>query len=247
MSFTWPHVAVISSGRPGNVPKMARWLADLPEPATWYVGADEAGDYAYAGAGLAVAAGGLVAARNLALDVADVQGRPCLQLSDDLVSLGLANGPTRDQVAPLTLPEAVTVLQIALGDSGAQLAGAAPTANPYFSRNRVHPSAFIVGDLMLVAAGCPLRFNPELRLKEDYDYTCQHLAAYGKVARVDNLLAGFTHRTNKGGAVAYRTPEAEAQAIATLTRLWPAHIKPNVKRPGEVLLRWKPAQAQVLG
>lgn len=229
------HVAVVSAGRSGNVPAMQALCGDLVP--TWYVPEDQAGDYRYAGATEVVSSGGLVASRNAALDAAD--GRYCLQLSDDLKRLGWAHGTTRDSVEAMTMPVAVAAMRQALADTGAQLAGVAPTDNPYFAKARVHRSAFIVGDMVLTAPGCAERFDPELQLKEDYDYTLQHLTNHGVVARVDQLLASFAHRTNKGGAVAYRTPEAEQAAIAYLQAKWPGRIVPNTKRPNEVLLRWK--------
>lgn len=230
------HVAIISSGRPGNVPAMTELCK--PYVPTWYVGDGDAGDYRYAGAARVLEVGWLCESRNAALDAAALLGQPCLQLSDDLRALSVAHGPARHQVERITLPDAVQLLQDALATTGAHLAGAAPTANPYFAKARIHPSAFIVGDLMLVAADCPLRFNEAMRLKEDYDYTCRHLHRYGKVARVDWLLATFTHRTNRGGAVAFRTPEAEQRAIAQLRDAWPGVFKDNPKRPNEVLMRW---------
>lgn len=240
------HVAVISAGRPGSVPAMLTHLGDMPS--TWYVPDGEGADYRYTGGQriAVIESGGLCASRNAALDTADRLGLPCLQLSDDLVKLELAHGPTRADVEPTTLADVVSHLSAAMATNGAQLAGVAPTANPYFSRQRINPTGFVVGDLILVAEGCPLRFDTELRLKEDYDYTCQHLEAYGRVARCDHVLASFKHRTNKGGAVAVRTPEVEQASIARLLDRWPAHIRPNPKRPNEVLLRWKPNAASTL-
>ncbi len=241
------HVAIISSARTGNVPAMLRHVDGLGE-ATWYVPDDQVADYAYMGAGPVIGVtGGLCAARNAALDAAADLGLPCLQLSDDLRSVGIAHGPTRATVEARTLAQVVPELAAALDGLDAQLAGVAPTANPYFSRQRVHRTGFVVGDLILVGAGCPLRFDTELRLKEDYDYTCQHLATYGRVARLDYVLAHFAHRTNKGGAVAIRTPEVEQASIDRLLERWPAHIRLNPRRPGEVLLRWRPNASHTIG
>lgn len=231
------HVAIISAGRPGQVPVMERHCAGL-DP-VWYVPADQVGDYLYAGAGNVVEAGALCPSRNQALDAADSAGVDCLQLSDDLKRIGWAHGNTRDTVEALSVADALARLAAAAKAEGAQLAGAAPTDNPYFAKQRVHRSAFIVGDLTYTTAGCALRYDERLRLKEDYDYTCQHLAAVGCVARIDQLLASFAHRTNKGGAVAVRTPELEQEAIALLQAKWPDAIKPNGRRENEVLLRWK--------
>lgn len=232
------HVAIISARRAGQVPKMQAHTADLD--VTWYVAEGEAGDYRYAGADQVVEAGALCRARNLALNHAAELGAVCVELSDDLKRVSWTTSNQRADVTPCSVAEAIAHMLRAMEATGAQLAGAAPTANPYFYRQPVHQSAFIVGDFVAVAAGCPLRFSEELQLKEDYDYTLQHLATYGRVARVDGVLADFAHRTNRGGAVAYRTPEAEQTAIAWLQQRWPEHIKPNTRRDNEVLLRWKP-------
>lgn len=240
------HVAIISSGRPGNVAAMQAHTDPMGQPVTWYVPTDQVGDYEYAGAGPVVGVDGLCAARNAALDAAREQLLPCLQLSDDLRRVSWAHGQTRDQVEATDLGAVVANMVLELEGLQAQLCGVAPTANPYFSRQRVHRSGFIVGDLILVGAGCPLRFDEQLRLKEDYDYTCQHLEAYGQVARLDYVLAEFAHRTNRGGAVAVRTPEVEQESIARLVKKWPAHIRLNPRRANEVLLRWKPAAATTL-
>jgi hypothetical protein len=125
-------------------------------------------------------------------------------------------------------------------ETGAKLAGAAPTTNLFYFKpeNRLSTSSFIVGDFMLIQP-CPMRFDEELRLKEDYDYTLKHLARYNVVARCNDLFAYFTHRSNGGGAVEYRTAEREQEAIARLKQAWGARIADNPKRPNEVILRWK--------
>lgn len=231
------HVAVISARRPHAVGQMTELAGSVP--LTWYVGEGEADAYRAAGAEHIVEAGALCAARNAALDAAG--DRDCVQLSDDLRSLGWAHGTSRDAVEPLSLTAALRLLRDSLLGSGAWLAGAMPTANPFYSAKGVQRQHFIVGDLMYVTGGCPLRFDEALRLKEDYDYTLQHLRRYGQVARVGRLLASFTHRTNAGGAVAYRTADTEQNAIAYLKAKWPASIVDNPRRPNEVLLKWKGA------
>ena len=83
-----------------------------------------------------------------------------------------------------------------------------------------------------------LRFDKSMRLKEDYDYTLQHLAANGRVARLDWILPEYQHYTNEGGAVAYRSPDEEQKAIAHLKEKWGPVIADNPKRPNEILLKW---------
>lgn len=234
-------VAIISAGRPGNVPAMAELARDVG-PVVWFVPEGEGPDYRYCGADQVVESGALCASRNAALEAAAEAGSACLQLSDDLRSVAFTSGTTRADVRPAKLREVVVAMVGGLQDTGAQLAGVAPTANPFYSRQRIKRDGFVVGDMCLIAAGCPLRWDETLRLKEDYDYTCQHLATYGTVARLDWVLANFAHRKNKGGAVAVRTPELEQQSIAYLQGKWPGVLHPNPRRPNEVLLRWRPDQ-----
>lgn len=225
-------VFVISAGRPATVAKMT----ELAGPATWVVPAAELEAYRGAGAPAVLAdGGGLIAARNRALDMAFSQGHPCIQLSDDLGKLEEAQSPKDKR--PMTLAAAVDLMRAATSAAGARLAGIAPVANAfYFNPTRpFHTAAFILGDFLYVLPSEP-RFDPALRLKEDYDFTLQHLRAHGAVARCNAVLGHFKHRTNKGGACAYRTAELEQAAIAYLKAKWPGNIKDNPRRPNEILL-----------
>lgn len=233
-----PYIAVISAGRPDRVAPMLALTAGAR--LRWYVGNGERAAYEGAGATV-IGEGKLCVARNMALADAFGEGRVCVQVSDDLKKLEwTSDGESRHEDS---FTAAVAMLQNAVtgGTPGARLAGVAPTNNLFFypAGRPVSTDKFIVGDFFAVAPSTP-RFTTELRLKEDYDFTLQHLAAYGKVARVNGILATFAHRTNKGGAVAYRTESVEQKAIAWLKARWPGCIHDNPRRPNEVLLRWTP-------
>lgn len=231
------YVAIVSAGRPGNVPAMT----SLVGPATWYVPPDE--HYAYASVGARVHLAcprGLTPARNEALRQAWASGAPCIQLSDDLRKLQRAHVPQGGSVAKavaVTFTEVARSLLEAARVLRAKLAGVAPTANAFYFNpaSPLSSAAFIIGDLF-AALPCGLFFDEELRLKEDYDYTLQHLRAYGRVARVNSVLATFAHYTNPGGVVGYRSPAEEQKAIALLKLKWPGRVLDNPKRPNEVLL-----------
>jgi hypothetical protein len=227
------YVGVFSSGRAANVPQMQRLVGH----ATWFVGAGEMMDYANAGAASVIEAGLLCPARNAVLENAFRLGVPAVMLSDDLRGLAIANDEKKANKA--SFPEFVSRLLADANEHGAKLAGCAPTANAfYYQPSRpVSLQHFIVGDLMLVLPS-PERFDESFRLKEDYDFTCQHLASYGAVARCNALLANFAHRSNAGGAVAYRTSAGEQAAIALLRAKWGDVIRDNPRRPDEILLRW---------
>lgn len=228
-------IAVISARRPRAVPEMTTQLGQVP--ATWYVAAGEAPAYTAAGAPHVVEGGPLVASRNRALDDAFAAGLGCVQVSDDLRRLTwTGDGQAR---RPLSFAGAIGKLAQGLNIAGASLAGASPTDNLYFYRAPLSTHLFIVGDLVAIRP-CPERYDPMLLVKEDYDYTLQHLTAYGRVARVNGVMAAFRHRSNPGGAVAYRTPALEEETIGYLRGKWGQDVvKPNPRRPGEVLLRWK--------
>lgn len=230
------YVAVVSSGRPANVQAMQELVGD----ATWYVKATgEVGAYADQGAPSVYGSGGLCESRNMALAHAWKHGLPCVQLSDDLKKLRVTGGV--DKTVPLAFPRAVAELLGTMSCVGARLGGCAPTDNAFFF-NPERPFStdrFIVGDFVVIEP-CSILFDEQLRLKEDYDYTLQHLQRFGKVARRNDILATFAHRSNPGGAVTYRSPAVEQEAIRYLQAKWPGCLRPNPKRPNEVLLSWPP-------
>jgi len=225
------YVGVISHKRAKNVPKMEK----LCGPMTWYVGDGEAQAYKIMGATNVIESGGLCRSRNAILDDAFAHDLPAIELSDDLRRLEIASNKAEKKEA--SLDDAVTLMFNALETSGASMAGVAPTSNAFFfnPNKPIHTSAFVVGDFIMVKP-TTLRFDEELRLKEDYDYTLQHLMKYGVIARCNAVLATFAHRTNKGGACDYRTSELEQQTIRQLKDKWPGMLKDNPKRKDEILL-----------
>jgi hypothetical protein len=89
---------------------------------------------------------------------------------------------------------------------------------------------------MLFVKPCDLLFDEKLTLKEDYDYTLQHLKKYGNTFRYQKYLFEFQHYKNKGGAVDYRTETEEQKNINYLFAKWGAKIKLNIKRKNEILI-----------
>lgn len=233
-------IAIISARRPAAVERMAPLLQGFSN-FCWYVAdAKDLADYRAAGATSVCVGGPLTRARNAALDDAAGLHEDCVQISDDCTGLAWTANNLRAGVQPITLRQAVAHMGRALAQTGYWLAGAMPTANPFYAAPfKVQTQHFIVGDLIMVKCGSDLRFDTRLRLKEDYDFTCAHIRRYGGVARVGSLLASFDHRTNAGGAVSYRTAEAEQEAIALLKLKWGDWIKDNPKRPNEILLKVK--------
>lgn len=227
------YVAVVSHLRSSSVPKIVEKIGE----ASWYVGKGEAQAYESQGAQRVHETGTLCDSRNRALEDAFEMNVPCLQISDDLKRLRLLEheGP-RDA----TFAEVVLLMRDRLRESRFfKLAGIAPTDNAFYSdANRpVKFQAFCVGDVHLVMPSTP-RFDDNLRLKEDYDFTLQHVAEYGGIVRCDDVLASFSHRSNSGGAVSYRDAKREQEAIAYLKKKWGSVVRDNPRRENEILLRF---------
>lgn len=228
------YLSVISAHRASNVPSMQSLVGN----ATWYVPSSQISEYEAAGAARVRAADALCEARNAALDDAHSEGLACVQLSDDLKKLQVVS--SESEARNVEFSEVVSILHETVRKVGAKLGGVAPTANAFYfnPRRPFTTSAFIVGDLILIEPS-PERFDLEFRLKEDYDFTAQHLSSYGCVARCNNILATFLHRTNAGGAVQARTSDLEQESIKRLRRKWPGVFRDNPKRPNEILMDCK--------
>lgn len=227
------YVAIISSGRPQNVPR----LRESVGPATYYTGYGESNAYVQQGAEAALETGALCISRNAALDNAAAHNAPCLQLSDDIKRIRRLMPDESTEIVELS--EIVQLMRERLRESiFFNLAGVAPTDNAFFS-NVSKPVAFAhfcVGDFILVLPSVP-RFDENLSLKEDYDFTLQHIQEYGGVVRSNDVLVSFAHRSNVGGAVAYRTAKREQEAIRLLKSKWGGVIRDNPRRLNEVLLK----------
>lgn len=233
-------LTVISHARPNAVPKIHKLLG---LDATWYIGTDAREQWAYRATGAAsvVPIGGLIAARNLALDHAFEQGLTCIELSDDIsafLRLDLNADGTKLVRPKITFREAVNTLWAELNKTDYRLGGIAPTdfISWDWHKNPIGHRHFVLGDFFMCKP-TELRFEPRLKLKEDYDFTCQHVAAHGGVVRCNRLMIRVQHRTNDGGAVANRTGQEEQNAIAVLKEKWPDWIKANPRSPDEVLLK----------
>ena len=177
--------------------------------------------------------GGLIASRNMALRLAFEQNLNCVQISDDVANIHMVNGSKRG--VKVDLLQAIEVLQKTAEKTTANLIGIPPTHNPLFAHPRYVANRFIIGDAFLVKPSNP-RFDEKLQLKEDYDFTMQHIHDQGTV-RVQTMVWSFRHYSNAGGAVEYRDDMKEQQAIGYLMNKWPGRFRLNTKRKNEILIR----------
>jgi hypothetical protein len=242
------YLAIISSGRPERVYA----TESITGAATWYVGYGQGDAYrARAGEQRVKESGGLCASRNAALDDAwNVWNVPCLQISDDLLSLsalflqqtpqsqGHTNTRSPYSIAhprsdylhrPATLTQATQAMLRAMADTRTLLAGSAPDPDPRHFRSGapIDTREYIKGDFMVIAP-CDLYFDEHLSRYEDYDYTLVHLTQHGAVLRLNHILPAFLQAS----------PRIERASLDYLKRKWGSAI--DVKRGREIRIRFHP-------
>jgi len=227
---------------------------------TWYVDADSLKDYKALGLN-AVVGGKLTAARNMALIDAKKKGKVCVQSSDDISAWEYRAGEqakvrtddeanaayeasTRYIISPVAAARFILAKM-----RGAEQAKKPKLGGVYmlgscsrtFLGGPFSPAHFILGDFFVVDHGSKCLFDPAMTLKEDYDFACSHLAAYGSVVRCNRMTLRVKHYSNSGGAVATRDKKGvqERKNIAILKKKWPKVFTPNPKRANEVVMRWK--------
>lgn len=99
---------------------------------------------------------------------------------------------------------------------------------------------FILGDFFVVDVDNKVRFDEEMTLKEDYDFTASHIKEYGSVLRCQRMTLRVKHYDNSGGACTNRDGKGkeEQKNIAILKRKWPRAIRDHHTRKNEVILSW---------
>lgn len=239
---TWG-VYAISAGRPANVPAMQALFA--PDPITWVVPHAERHDYATAGAHavlpVPLPAPGhyqLTTQRQAALTHALTHGAVCIQTDDDCKGFKAATGDERRPPA-VEWPELRDAMLDAL-DGETHLVGLPPTSNAYFARGKKLTYGFVLASLHATDTN-EVAWDTTLPVKEDYDFTCGHLARYGRIARLDTYVANYDHYSNRGGVVAVRTPENERDSARRLVERWPDYLRTHARRAGE--LSFKPQRS----
>ena len=178
--------------------------------------------------------GTLIQSRNWALEKAFANNVICVQLSDDLKKVktnknfGIQQGVELD----FAIEKLVGVFNKI---PNVYLMGIPPTPNDFYAKTIVSKNSFCIGDLIFVKPN-ELRFDERMTLKEDYDYTLQHIQRFGNCFRYQKYLFEFEHYKNKGGAVDYRNDDEEKKNIRYLISKWGKKIRMNPKRKNEILI-----------
>lgn len=121
--------------------------------------------------------------------------------------------------------------------NNAKLWGVYPIDNAFYMSKKLNNSGFIIGTMFGVINN-KLRFDEELGVKEDYDFTLKNILEYKKVCRFDYITIKAKHYNNDGGCVDQRklNPEIEYQACKKLVMRYPNLVRINPKRDNEIII-----------
>jgi hypothetical protein len=191
-------------------------------------------DYKVNGAEKIYKGGNLIGNRNAALDYCFNKNKICVQIDDDLQTISINDFTGKRTKKYVTVVQAIKGLLPQFINSKYNYAGAPPTANPFFA-TKVYQENILITAPFTITKPNPIRFDTRLKLKEDYDYTLQHIQNTGCI-RYHKYLFDFKRYGNKGGVVSYRTDKLEQKAINYLQGKWGECIKLNPKRQNEILL-----------
>tara|TARA_R110002096_G_scaffold61477_1_gene152860 strand:+ start:172 stop:864 length:693 start_codon:yes stop_codon:yes gene_type:complete len=177
--------------------------------------------------------GNLMQSRNFALEHSFKLERICVQLSDDIkkVVVNKNFGEPNKVELDFAIEDIVSKFN---NVKGVKLLGIPPTDNYFFANKIVSVNTFCIGDMLFVKPS-EIRFDNQLSLKEDYDFTLQH-KQIGDVIRYQKYLFTFEHYSNKGGAVDVRDDNEEKKNIMILKSKWGDKIRLNPKRKNEILI-----------
>ena len=193
------------------------------------------------GARNVVSSGSLCKARNDALRYAKQRGKFCVQLSDDIHGFTFmhqksewhkqSGGLNEDgHTKPSSLTEsnkiaarattrrlsalgAAQMLAAQMKKTDCKFGGLYVNSNPGTAQMcaPIMREHFCIGDFFVVDPASTCSFDEEMRLKEDYDFTCSQLRAYGKVCRFNRLLlhAELRERRRRRGRAQPQGGEAQ--------------------------------------
>ncbi len=194
-----------------------------------YVDPSEAKEYRRNNPGVTIvecakgAQGNLCRVRNHILDREFKSGADvCLLIDDDLQSIQYWENRKRITLdSNLVLGFVEKYSQMA-HDLGAKLWGLNVNNDKacYREYTPFSTTAYIGGPFQAVMRGCDLRYDEKLPLKEDYDFTLQHLNKYRCTFRVNKAYYLVRQSEQPGGCATYRTMERERAQLFALQAKW---------------------------
>lgn len=82
------------------------------------------------------------------------------------------------------------------------------------------PTLCVIGANIIGIIDNHLKFDENCTVKEDYDYSLQHIRAFGRVIRFNKYGVHAEHLFNEGGCSLYRTLDTEMKMLEYLQKKW---------------------------
>lgn len=180
---------------------------------------------------------GITKARNFILDYYK-EGTNVVMLDDDLRGIKTMVG---SKLKALDFSQVDTLIRTGFNACvkwNTKLFGIYPIPNAFFMSRSISVNTFIIGTFTGVIVG-DLRYDEDLELKEDYDFTLKHILKYKRAIRFNNFCVDAKHYSNAGGCKDRRDADLEQRCVQKLLALYPAFIRINPKRSNEILLSIK--------
>jgi len=180
-------VGIASKGRSFRVEEQEK----ICGKATWFVPFEEVNEYKEAGAGNVIESPpGLSASRNAVLEEAFKNNQNCIMLDDDIK--GYKRVKDDKSLEDISFKEVIVHLKREINIF--KFAGVSEDSNLfYFDPNRPISKKSLIACTYLVKPSTP-RFDTNLAVSEDMDFTLQHISKYGASIRL-NYLRNYHYGT----------------------------------------------------
>ena len=163
------------------------------------------------------------------------KGEKILMLDDDVQALHLKSGQKLYEVNGNKFIQFVETAFKKLEENNMKLFGVYPVPNAYFMNDKIKLDGFCIGTFLGVISS-ELRFDENLPMKEDYDFTLQHIKAHNGIMRYNQMTIEAKHYKNTGGIFLQRNKQREIAAVEYLMQKWQGWVKRNPKKKGEILI-----------
>ena len=149
-----------------------------------------------------------------------------LLVDDDIHRLERWRGKKRVRIETAEFLPFVEKYSIMARDIGAYLWGVNLSGDTcaYREYTPFSTTAYIGGPFQAVMRGCDLRYDERLSLKDDYDFSLQHLNRYRCTFRVNSAYYIARQSEQPGGCSTYRTMERERVQVLALQAKWGSAI-----------------------
>jgi hypothetical protein len=168
---------------------------------------------------------GMAKIRNFILEQVKV-GESVVMFDDDISRFGyIENGEQIEITNPKLVYNLFTNLEIMAREMGTSVFGINQQSDPKFYRE--YSPLSLLAPVLGPALGIirtELRFDEDLGLKEDYDYSVQALRKHRRILRHNKYHYIADHIKLKGGCSIYRNVEKESQQMKLLEKKWGSGI-----------------------